>query len=581
MTLQPPSLGEILSFSVDKLSAADVVRLGDVGAERTRRRMESLRLYEPMPEQKRFHESMASERLLRGGNRAGKSIGGFMEDARVALGEDPHGKYPSDRPLRLWLICYDEGQIGRTAHRLLFLPGAFNIIPDEETGRWRVYRPWDSKDAARREHCRPAPPLIPPRFAPPDSFAWKDKGRRIFNVCRLKFPPGHPMQGTEIHAFPSGGEPPSGDPVDHIHIDEDLKYARHVAEYQSRLSDTKGRLIWTARPHMANNALINMSKRAEEQQELARPDVEEFVLTFSGNPFQDPDEKRKRLESWSRDERAARDQGEFIDTVLMYPEFNVEVHGIPRSHEPDKLDRMITHGQVPARSTRYMIVDPGRVVTAVLFLFVPPPHFGDYVVAYDELYLFKCNARRFAEAAATKVGGHSFYAFIIDDHGSRCHETGSGLTVRQQYSDELRQRNIRSQITGHGFIRGSDDILSRAMEFSRWLTVRPDGTTRFRMFTDKLPHFRDEILAYRKRITADEAQDKPIAVRNHLSNCAEYAAAYSPKYHPPLEHVGENSAVYREFQEWRDLPTKQSGTDRFLYGEDGGGIHLGPKLAGV
>ncbi len=514
LDLKPPA------YDLKGFGKARAARLGDVGAERTRRRKDALRLYEPMVEQEAFHQSLATERLLRGGNRGGKSVAGYIEDARCALGLDPHNKFPIDRPLRIWLICYNEGQIGRTAYRLLFCRGAFDIIRDLKTGEWRSYQPWDPEDVAREQEVKPAPPLIPPRFAPPESFAWKDKGRRIFNVCRLKFPPGHPMDGTEIHAFPSGGEPPSGDPVDLIHIDEDLVYARHVAEYQSRLSDTKGRLIWTARPHMRNDALIRMSVRAEEQADRAQPDVEEFRLTYSSNPFIDSDEKRKRLEGWSEEERRARDAGEFLfDTVLMYPSFHMDVHGIPAKHGRTKLDEMLADRQVPPNATRYMVVDPGHTVCAVLFAFVPPPGYGDVVVAYDELYLKQCDAAKFARAVEPKVAGHQFHAFIIDDHGSRVTQLGSGLTVRQQYSDELRARRIASRITGHGFLKGSDDVPARSAEVRRWLARRPDGTTRFRFFRDTMPNLVSEFRNYRKRIGVDETQDKPVPGKDHLCDC--------------------------------------------------------------
>jgi hypothetical protein len=40
----------------------------------------------------------------------------------------------------------------------LFKPGAFQIIRDEETGKWRVFRPDDPADMDREDEARPAPP---------------------------------------------------------------------------------------------------------------------------------------------------------------------------------------------------------------------------------------------------------------------------------------------------------------------------------------------------------------------------------------------------------------------------------------
>ncbi len=68
----------------------------DVQAALTERRLEALRLWVPMPKQEEFHSCIASERLVIGGNRSGKSACTFIEDARAATGQDPHNKYPKE-----------------------------------------------------------------------------------------------------------------------------------------------------------------------------------------------------------------------------------------------------------------------------------------------------------------------------------------------------------------------------------------------------------------------------------------------------------------------------------------------------
>jgi hypothetical protein len=49
-------------------------QMREVQAELASRRLESLRLYRPMPHQEEFHKCMASERIVLGGNRGGKSL---------------------------------------------------------------------------------------------------------------------------------------------------------------------------------------------------------------------------------------------------------------------------------------------------------------------------------------------------------------------------------------------------------------------------------------------------------------------------------------------------------------------------
>ena len=110
--------------------------MAQVTAERSRRQREALRLYRPMPKQAVFHGSLASERIVRGGNRSGKSMSAFAETASAATGFPiigPDGaplqfKYPTKRPLLIWVIGYDQRHVGGTIYRMLFTPGALSLI---------------------------------------------------------------------------------------------------------------------------------------------------------------------------------------------------------------------------------------------------------------------------------------------------------------------------------------------------------------------------------------------------------------------------------------------------------------------
>lgn len=551
---------------LDGMTTEKRERFESLVAQQATRKIEALRIYEPLPEQERFHRSRATERVIRGGNRSGKSLATFVEDARAATGTDPHGKYPNGNMV-IWIICYEERNIGRTAHRLLFRPGAFKMIRDLGSGQWRSFRPWEASDKDREKEAKPAPPLIPPRMI--ESISWQDKGRRIFSLVRLK-------NGSEIYAFSSGGEPPQGDPADLIHIDEDLKYEHFVPELEARLSDRKGRLIWSVFPHSKNDALCKLCDRAEDQKDRDNPDVEEFHLTFSGNAHIDADEKRKRFEGWDEDERRARDLGEFLnDRILVYPNFDIETHGCPQNcdpwghslpEQPWEIDRKLKGKLIPPDWTRYMVVDPGHSVCAVLFAAVPPPRYGDHVVCYDELYLRNCDLEKFGRAVADRASGQRFYAFIIDDHGSRIRTALSGKTVRQQYSECFRDRGVESQVTGYGFIPGSDDVQGRISAVRGWLAIRDDGTTRLRVLRGCCPNLEKEFMAYKKRIVGGIIGDEPVAKNNHLMNDLEYLAAYDPRYHAPVMSEAALSPAYREFQ----LLMKELGRGRDET------IHLGP-----
>ena len=75
----------------DGVTQHAIQQIRDAQAELTGRRLESLRLYRPMPHQEEFHKCMASERIVLGGNRGGKSLAVAVEAARAVTGQDPFG----------------------------------------------------------------------------------------------------------------------------------------------------------------------------------------------------------------------------------------------------------------------------------------------------------------------------------------------------------------------------------------------------------------------------------------------------------------------------------------------------------
>ncbi len=557
--------------SDEGLSEHRARRAAELVAELASRKRDALKLYEPLPAQDAFHACMASERLIRKGNRSGGTVAGAVEFARAALGLDPYNKFPTNRPLLLYCITYDQDQIGRVFYRYLFKGGAFKIIPDEVSGEWRAYRP--ATDEHRAGEARPAPPLIPKRYLS-EEIGWVNKKERIWSVARIK-------RGDftcELRAFGSKSSPAQGDPVDGIWVDEDLYDEGWLTEMYARLADTKGRLWWTALPHSHNDAMMSMTNRAEEQVGSDNPTVVEFRLSFTGNPHIDEDEKKKQYERWaamSEDERRMRDWGEYLtDSVLTYPEFSTDTHGTPAppGEADTPLDEAIrkNNGRIPADWCRYVFVDPGHTVCAALFLAVPPPKLGDYVVAYDELWIRNSNAIAFGKKMLERVGGDVFQAFVIDDHGSRQHGGGVNLTLRQQYSAEMKRHNIRSVATGHGFHLGSDDREARTASVHLWMASRDDGTTRFKILVkqdelgrqvSQLPHLAECLKKWLKQRTRESVSDTGDGRSKwaHLPQCLEYAAAYNPRYHKPKPgRVKRFSPAYASHLEWDQDERRQN-----------------------
>lgn len=508
--------------------------------------------------QEQMHQCTASEVLVIGGNRSGKSLSTFVEDARAVCNKDPHKKYPKEG--NLVIVGKDWRHIGLTVYPLLFLPGAFRIIKDETTGDWRVYDP--NKDRDRRGEAKPAPPLIPERLVAKTS--WVLKSANYIQSCTLH-------TGWTIYFFSSEGDPPQGFQADRVHIDEDINNEQWVPELLARIVDRKGKFCWSAMPHSTNNALLGMKERADEQENLHgdKSQIRHFKLRFLDNAYLDNEEKQKSIERWSAvglDTVRQRSEGDFIvDSVLMYPNFDMRIHGMDRSELPDS--------QIPHFWTRYAIIDPGHTVTAVLFVAVPPDE--AFVLAYDQCYLRHCNAKIFGEAFEQKVRGFHFHAFIIDAHGGRIRDIGSGRTPADQYTEQLAERGIRSKATGSSFLAGCDDIPARTEATRMMMHIKPDGKTVLRVLNQSCPDLEREIKRYRKKVNYVNGMPVVTDAPNtrgecHLVQCMEYMAAYRPKYHrPPPKHEQEPWWV-----KWLERRKKMLGAEQGSY------INLGPTFTG-
>ena len=532
--------------------------LKELQSEIRDRRLEALRLYRPNPNQEKIHECRASEVLVIGGNRSGKSLSTFVEDARCVTNQDHHGKYPQEGILVI--VGKDWKHIGLTVVPTLFRAGAFKIIKDEQTGEWRAFDPVG--DEPRRAEAKPAPPLIPPRLI--KSQSWVLKSANYMQYCKLH-------TGWEIHFFSSEGEPVQGFSCNRCHIDEDINNENWVPEMQARLVDRKGVFCWSAMPHSTNNALLGLKERADaSEQALGEKSIIRcFKLRMLDNPYLDSEEKKKSIERWAalgEDVLRMRAEGDFItDSVLVYPNFDMRIHGMERSELPE--------GQVPHNWCRYAVIDPGHAVTAVLFAAVPPSE--DYWLVYDQLYLRQCNATIFGDEFSKRVRDWHFHAFIIDAHGGRLRDIGSGRLPVEQYTEQLLTRGIRSEITGSSFLAGCDDIIARTESTRTALHIRPTGTPQIRVLRNACPDLEREIKRYRKLVNyvAGTAivTDRPNTKGEvHLCQCLEYLCAYRPRYHEPPIRNGEAEPWWVKWQQERRKRLGESGPAYVFLGPQGG-----------
>lgn len=522
-------------------------------AEKLRRRCEALHLYDPLPEQASFHASHARQRIIRGSNRAGKTLAAAVEVARAVTGQDPHGKYPV-KDGRFYLVGRDLKHVAETMWRALYKPGAFKMIRDLVTNQWRSFRPWDPADAARASEAKRAPPLIPHRLIGAKGIAWENAAKGIPSKVRLK-------NGWEIDFFSSDAKPRRGVDIDGWWVDEELHDEEWHSELVARILDRKGRGLWSATPQSGNDALLSLSERAAEQVTEANPAVTEHIVLLMDNPHVGAAEKAEFISSLSEQDIDVRVHGEFAQkSRRVFPEWDKKLH-------------LCNFFNIPAHYTLFASVDPGRQVCAVLFGALPPlideedPMAGDFLYLFDELYIKNCTADMFGQKMRQKCQGRQIEAFIIDRCGGRLVDIGGGRSVEVQYADALRKYKVKSRRTGSNFLPSSDDVEGGLEAARALLRIREDGTCKLRVLDGCLPRFEGEITRYRYKLEKGDISDKP-EQRGPVHQMANfrYLAAFAPRHRSVQKDAASRNPALGALRSKQERLRKKKGPTRVLLG---------------
>ena len=492
---------------------------------------------------------------------SGKTTTVAVELAWILTGTHPYLNYPKENG-RAFVVGADGKHLSEVFFRKLFCANALKIIQDAKSGKWRCYDPVLDKD--RKAELKPAPPLIPSRFIEGGwkGISWENKKERIPNLIRMK-------NGWEIRFFPGGGLPPNGVDIDVCALDEECPDVWY-SEMSARLLDRKGKFMWSATPQAGTTTLLELHERSERERvlvqegQLAKPNIEQFDLRLDGNPHIDTEQKRLLELKFRNDPQNYRIRilGEFVaKSYRMYPEWSEYVHSWSNDEFMAKFGRF----DVPGEWTRYMVIDPGHTCCAVLFAAVPPSSVGDFVLLYDELYIYNCTADMFGERVRLKTQGNAFEAFIIDLHGSVRTET-TGRTVLQQYRDALEKNRVRCHRTGSNFTWGNSDVLAGCEKVRSWLRVRDDGTPKVRVLRERLPNLLMEVKKYRKKVNRNRdgtnvISDMPDQKKdNHLCDCLRYLACFDPQYIIPRAVKRTHSPMTDYLEKKRKQNRKKIGT---------------------
>lgn len=513
-------------------SPHDARRLLAIKREQARRQCEALRLYRPMPLQERFHQSRAAERILRGSNRAGKTLCTFMELAWLLTGTHPYLPWRKTGG-RAYIVGKDEKQIGEVFYDKLFKSGAFRMIRDSETRLWRSYNPLTDGD--RFHESKPVPPLLPGRLIKGGAkgIAWRLKKQNVWTKFTT-------TAGWECHAFTAGSKPPHGMDVDFVLFDEEIPdadwypemAARLVDRYEDRDDYISGRFVWSATPQAGTEELLRLSEQAAAETACEKPRVVECFITLDDNTYIEDYKKEVLKQKYlnNPEEYRVRILGQFAaHGYTMYPEFG-RGHYISQADLPD--------GQIPADWTRYVAIDPGNRVCAALFLAVPPDDakspadcpfdVARHVYVYDEIYLTDATDEKMALAMRAKCEGQTIHAFIIDDNGSRRTEFG-GYSIRQQLKRAFERHGVKCVARGHGFVTGSNDVQAGCAMVRTFLRDKQaDGRPRLLVVKETTPRLQDNMKYYRRKIIGGVVQDRPDdrSPHGHTPDALRYLCNY-------------------------------------------------------
>jgi hypothetical protein len=514
-----------------KLTAREQAEFLAIIKELGDRRIEALKLFEPAPHQAPFFACHADERIVRGGNRGGKTLSVCVELARALTSQDPYEKFPLTDG-RAIVVGKDLMHCSKVLFRKLFKPGAFKIIKDPDTRKWRAFRPWNPWDAANEKLCRPAPPLIPQRFYSNSQIAWENKKDEIARTVRF-------TTGWELSFFSSLGAPPQGWDVDLALFDEEIEHHAWYPEIAARLLDRRkkhpayghpvgGKFLWSATPQAATQVLYDLCNKAKhyEEEGTENPPTVEFYMNLLDNQHITDEAKNQFIGKMANneDEYRVRILGEFAITgIRVYSECQPKgIHGIKAF-------------PIPENWTIYCAIDPGRQVCAVLFMAIPDPssQFAGQKILFDELYIRRSNAHIFAEKLKEKIGDRHVMDWVIDHHAARITEMGSGETVGIKYSKALAKQKVGCVRRGNRFLWSNDDV-NGGIEAVRTGLHIVDGKSEWLIMHERLPNFIHELERYSyKRTPSGVVTDQPLQVNNHLMDCWRYLAQAKFKWERP------------------------------------------------
>jgi hypothetical protein len=507
----------------------------------------TLRLFRPLEHQEAVFKTIVNFLLIAGGNRSGKTTAMIVKTAAFAMKQSitfadgtTHSPCPErwkNTPLLIWVVGLDWRHIGQTIYPKLFEPGLFQIIYDKRTSQWRAVDESQQYDIDNLNYWQPAPPLIPPTEIDQESWSWDDQAKHQFTEVRLK-------NGTIIRAYPSTGYSKQGDNVHLVSVDEQLADDTFFGEFRARVAQSNGYIWWSTWATFEHDeAQARLRDLCMEEANSPNPIAEEHNLETKDNKFMNERSMHLLLAGLSPEEKAARGSG-ISNTASrrIYPAYRTERHATEPLQETlwdglTSLLRSYTNG-IPKDWCIYLIVDPGTVHPAALFVAVPPPPFDRFVVPYDEYFGERGDSYKMARNVKIKLNGRKPQGMIIDGQAAQITPTGFSQTVNSRYVEAFRSEGIVSYSSGCNFWKGSNDIKSRQMALTTMLEPDPlcSLSPRLRIQNNRCPSLNQQLLKARRNVVKGIPQEGTYARQTiDVMVCLEYYAARDPGYVAPQD----------------------------------------------
>lgn len=502
---------------------------------------DALLQYRPLPVAKGFHLSKRRIRLVTGANQAGKSLTAAAEWAMRARRMHPVPRYEDAATLLMLAVGKDEDHLGSVMWKKLGWPGAFEVIPDHETGVIRALdidpndpqqvAPWDLE---RRHLWRPAGPLIPPNEIA--QIAWSKKNEAIPSRVVLKC-------GAEMTFHTSKGSPRNGIQVHWAWYDEEIENLKWLAETMPRLVRFDGSFIWSATPQASTPQLFDLHNRFLDG-DLG---VDEYTLLIADNPYFSKSAKDALfadLLALGEEELAVRWYGKYaIASRKVYPAYSLGEHGV-------------THFAIPDDWMIVAALDPGSLHPAVLFAAVPPD--GTTLHIFAELFLTNKSAAQTANEVRKVIAGRQMEVFIIDRRAGIQKSMGRDDRVCDHYAKEFEKAGIRKcRLFGGGFAYGCDEPDARELSVKAMLH---DGVLKFHKGTT-VNLDRQMLGRYYDKNNPKKREDR---TTHDLVDCLEYICAFFDEtgiyYRKPAQR--ERVQSRSEARVWEAFQRKQKKAKR-------------------